>query len=182
MENLNRSYLESDRLRLRAPEPEDVDCLLAWENDPGVWLLSGSLAPFSRRQICDFVAEGTDIYESKQMRLMIDRKLSPPHSIGTLDLFEFDPFHQRAGVGILIGDLAFRRQGLAFEALTLLADYAFSYLGLHQLHAEIPAGNEPSLRLFRQAGYEPAGIRRQWLRTDRQWVDVHLFQLFHEHP
>jgi len=34
-------------------------------------------------------------------------------TIGTIDIFEFDPFHKRAGIGILIGNESYRRKGYA---------------------------------------------------------------------
>ena len=40
--------LEGRVVRLRAVEPEDVEAMYRWENDPAVWRVSGTLAPFSR--------------------------------------------------------------------------------------------------------------------------------------
>jgi diamine N-acetyltransferase len=40
--------LSGESISLRALEPEDLELLYQWENDPTVWLLSGTMAPFSR--------------------------------------------------------------------------------------------------------------------------------------
>ena len=40
--------LENRSISLRAPEPEDLDLLYLWENEPSIWHVSGTLTPFSR--------------------------------------------------------------------------------------------------------------------------------------
>ena len=92
----------------------------------------------------------------KQLRLMIDL-CSTGATVGMLDLYDFDPHHRRAGVGILVDPL-YQKNGLATEALELLAEYAFSYLKLHQLFVHIPIGNEPSKALFARCGFTVTGI------------------------
>ena len=40
--------LETTDIRLRALEPEDIDLLYTWENNTDVWIISSTIAPFSR--------------------------------------------------------------------------------------------------------------------------------------
>ena len=90
--------LEGKLIRLRAVEPDDVEPMYRWENDPAVWHVSGTLAPFSRHQLQRFVDEQQfDIYQTRQMRLIIEA-LETGRPVGALDLFEFEPQHRRAGV------------------------------------------------------------------------------------
>lgn len=66
--------LEGKLIRLRAVEPDDVEPMYHWENDPAVWHVSGTLAPFSRHQLQRFVDEQQfDIYQTRQMRLIMRR-------------------------------------------------------------------------------------------------------------
>lgn len=37
--------LSNDRVRLRALEPEDLELLYRWENDPELWEVGNTLAP-----------------------------------------------------------------------------------------------------------------------------------------
>ena len=109
--------LEGQHIRLRAVEPDDVEPMYRWENDPAVWRVSGTLAPFSRHQLVRFVEEQQfDIYQTRQMRLIIET-VGESEAVGALDLFEFDPQHRRAGVGILVHDPAHRSRGIATAAL-----------------------------------------------------------------
>ena len=94
-------------LLLRAPEPADIDILFGWENDMRIWHLGNTLAPYSRFAIEQFVLNtDNDIFATKQLRLMIDWHTSETGliTIGSIDLFDFDPFHKRAGIGILIDE------------------------------------------------------------------------------
>lgn len=165
--------LENDLLRLRAPEPEDLEMLYRWENDTSLWELGSTLSPFSRYVLKQYISESkNDIYEHKQLRLIIELKETRA-AVGTIDLYDFDPHHRRAGIGILI-DAAHQRKGYAKNALKLIFDYAFSFLNLHQLYATIPVTNTPSLCLFEQCGFETMGILKDWLFTTHGFTDVRI--------
>lgn len=99
-----------------------------------------------------------------------------PFPIGALDLFDFDPQHRRAGIGILIHDPAHRGKGFAADALTVVCDYARTVLGLHQLWCNIGADNAASLALFRRAGFADAGCKRDWQWTPDGYRDELLLQ------
>ena len=98
-------------------------------------------------------------------------------TIGTIDVFEFDPFHKRAGIGILIADEAYRRKGFATMSLTCLINYCFKTLQLHQLYCNILSDNLISIDLFKKHGFVEIGIKKEWILTDNGYVDVIMFQL-----
>jgi diamine N-acetyltransferase len=177
----NNLKLDSPRLHLRAPEPEDLEFLYNWENNTPTWLVSNTLAPFSKFALRQYLESAhRDIFESKELRLMIDLKTgkNPKTTIGTIDMFDFDPLHMRAGIGILIAASESRRQGYAFETLQLIGDYAFSILQLHQLYCNIAENNIASLNLFQKAGYEIVGIKKDWIREGQHWLDEYILQQF----
>ncbi len=97
--------------------------------------------------------------------------------VGVIDLFDFDPFHLRAGVGILVYEPEYRRKGYASQALDILVRYAFEVLRLHQLYCNIPVGNAPSRRLFEKCGFVSCGLKKEWLRTPKGWEDEWELQL-----
>jgi len=166
-------------LLLRAPELADIDIIFRWENDTRIWHLGNTLAPYSRFAIEQFVLNtDNDIFASKQLRLMIDwhSSISESTTIGSIDLYDFDPFNKRAGIGILI-DEPFRRKGFALEALNLLIEYCFTTLNLHQLYCNIEQSNKESINLFAKAGFIACGSKKEWLFRDGQWTDEWMFQL-----
>ncbi len=168
--------LENKTISLRAPEPEDLDLLYIWENEPSIWQVSGTLAPFSRYILKQYLEHATkDIYQAKQLRLIIQLK-DKHRPLGAVDLFDFDPHHHRAGLGILIADPSDRRQGYAREALETMTAYCFDVLHLHQIYCNIAAGNKASIKLFNEAGFEECGKKREWLFNGSTYEDELLFQ------
>lgn len=169
--------LKNNRIYLRAVEPEDLDLLYIWENDPEIWKVSDTLKPFSRFQIKQYIQNSNrDIFEEKQVRFMICLN-SDDTAIGTIDLYDFEPYHLRAGIGILIGEKRFRKQGLAFEALQTAIQYSFEIIGLKQLYCTIDTTNIESINLFSGIGFIPAGTLKQWNRTAGIWNDEVFLQL-----
>lgn len=163
--------LHSDLVFLRPLEAEDLDFLYALENDPAVWSVSDTLAPVSRYTLRQYLNNAAaDFHEVRQLRLVLCATATQ-QAVGTIDLFGFEPLHQRAGVGVLV--LArHRQQGYARVALELLRPYARQVLRLHQLHCTIAADNAASIRLFEAAGYSRVGVRRDWLRTAEGWQNA----------
>jgi diamine N-acetyltransferase len=172
--------LSGERLLLRAPEPEDLDMLYLWENDPDVWHVSNTLTPFSRYTLKNYIENShLDIFEAKQLRLMIELRNSIT-TIGTIDLFDFDPYHHRAGIGVLIGDVTQRGLGYASEALDLMIGFCFEHLRLHQLYCGIGADNHSSIKLFTSKKFIQCGERKDWLKTPGGWQSELLFQLIRD--
>jgi diamine N-acetyltransferase len=168
--------LESEKIKLRAPEPEDLDVFFRWENDTALWPSGCTIAPYSRYDLKQYISSSKDIYKSGQLRLMIDLKLPKPETVGSIDLYDFEPHHRRAAVGIIV-DREFQAKGIAGNALTVLCRYAFSGLRLHQLYAYIPADNEPSRRLFERCGFKERGLLPDWQQTEDGYKGVRLVSL-----
>lgn len=168
--------LENDTIKLRAVEPADIELLYQWENDPGLWQVSENNTPFSRFDIERYIMSEGDIYANKQLRLMIDNKVEGI-TIGAVDLFDFNPEHNRAGVGILIYAAENRRKGYAADALTLLINYAFNILNLHLLYCNISANNLNSINLFKKIGFEVCGIKKEWNNIAGKREDELILQL-----
>ena len=167
--------LEFGKIRLRALEPDDIDLLYEWENDAEIWEVSNTYVPFSKYILAKYIKESQrDIYESKEARLIIETLEG--RAVGAIDLFDFDPFHFRAGVGILIHDKKNRNLGYANDALQLLCLYAASHLRLHQLFANIAADNLVSIQLFTKNGFEHSGTKKDWRRTANGWTNEMIFQ------
>jgi diamine N-acetyltransferase len=169
-------YLKGEKSNLRALEPEDLEFLYTIENNESFWEISHTQTPFSKYLLKQYLENAhLDIFEAKQLRLLIEEK-STKKQIGLIDLFDFNPQHKRAGIGILIHP-DFQKNGFAFEALSILIDYAFKYLNVHQLYANITANNSKSISLFTKHKFKKAGIKKDWILSEGKFKDEILFQL-----
>jgi len=171
--------MRGEHIYLRALEPDDLDFLYQVENDPELWEVSNTLTPYSAFILEKYLENAhRDIFDVRQLRLAICL-VSDGDTIGLIDLYDFDPQHLRAGVGIVIASDRHRKKGYAAQALELLKDYAFNTLNLHQLYAGISRGNQASIRLFENAGFEQTGLKRDWLRRKGEFADEFIYQCIH---
>jgi diamine N-acetyltransferase len=169
--------LQGNTIYLRALEPDDLEFIFAIENDENIWEVSNTQTPYSKFLIRQYLENAhQDIYEAKQLRLAICKK-DTFEAVGLIDLFDFDPRNQRAGVGIIIKNETDRNSGFGKEALGLVIDYAFQQLQLHQLFANIGTANTASLALFTTFGFEKIGIRKEWIYINNGFHDEAIFQL-----
>lgn len=168
-------FLATENISLRALEPTDLDFLYQLENDCSVWEVSNTTAPYSKFILQKYLENAAaDIYETRQVRFVIQAKKHG--AVGAIDLFDFEPLHLRAGVGISILS-GFRQNKFASEAIKLLKEYAQKYLNLHQLYCTVPEDNLASRQLFKNAGFSKCGTKKEWLKTPQGWKNVAEFQI-----
>ena len=127
--------------------------LYKWENDTRIWKMSNTVAPFSKYVLRRFIEDQKyDIYETKQLRMIIESRGDGRAVGGHRPFFEIDPTNRRAGIGILVYEDRDRGQGYASCALTSMIKYAFQVLGLNQLYCNVLSNNLRSLNLFKSKG------------------------------
>ena len=102
-------------------------------------------------------------------------------TIGSIDLFDFEPSNRRAGLGILIHK-DYRNKGYASKALDMMIEYAFTTLHLHQVYCNIGEDNMESLRLFQNKGFKSVGIKEDWIRVNSSWHNEIMLQLLSTNP
>ena len=169
--------LQTEHIRLPAPEPEDTDILSKWENDTRIWKISNTIAPFSKYILRRFIEDQKyDIYETKQLRMIIESR-SDKRAVGAIDLFDIDPTNRRAGIGILVYEDRDQGQGYASAALTEMIKYAFQILGLNQRSCNVLSNNLRSLNLFKSKGFTVVGLKMEWVRSTDGWLDEYMLQL-----
>ena len=167
-------FTGNENIILRVAEPYDTDTIFRWENDMEIWRVSETIVPFSKHQIEQFLLNNNDLTSEKQLRLMIDDAQNGD-TVGCIDLYDFDSFNERAGLGIMI-DKNYRGKGYAKQAIRLLLDYCFNTLLLNQIYALTLASSTDSILLFESLGFERCGVRKQWCKTASGFVDQIEYQ------
>lgn len=168
--------LTGEKINLRALEPEDLSFLYSSENDESLWEMSHTQIPFSKYLLKQYLENAhLDIFEAKQLRLIIEQK-STKKPIGMIDLFDYNPQHKRAGIGIFIHP-DFQKNGFASESLQLLINYCFTHLNLHQLYANIAENNSKSIQLFTKKKFKKVGTKKDWNFIQGTFTNEILFQL-----
>lgn len=172
---MNARYLQDNTLFLRPVEPEDLELLYTIENNPDIWDKGTVTIPYSHYALRRFIQETqNDLFIDRQLRLIIVLS-ETGKSIGIVDLFNFEPSHLRAEIGIAL--LAgYQKKGLAAKAVNLLCEYAGKALRLHSLSAWVAGTNTASRHLFEHTGFEMKGCLEDWLATSSGFENVIIYQ------
>lgn len=171
-----KQLMSNDQITLRPLEPTDLDILYKWENDSALWVVSDTVAPYSRAALWQYLEGYTgDIYSQRQLRLMITLT-GDGTPVGTIDYLNFDPLNNRAELGLFI-DKQCQGKGLGRQALELLTQFSREHLGLRQLYVFIALDNEVCLKLFENYGYRRVGVIQSWVKRGNAYHDVALLQM-----
>jgi len=159
---------------LRLLEPSDLDFLERIENDTRLWKYSNTTKPFSNEVLKIYIQNAKqDIVDAGQQRFVIVD--SDSNKLGLIDLFDYEPKHARAAVGVVIIE-EFRGKGYAKEGLRLLEENVIQKLNLHQLYAGVSIENNPSRALFKAAGYIETAVKKDWSYYENQFHDEIIVQ------
>lgn len=167
-------------IRLRPLEPSDLGLFYSVTNDTALWDTVDSPLPYSRHALERYILSLSTLYESREMRLVIEHlpdNLSGEKSVpvGLVDLSNYDPQSARAEIGIVVLR-QYRQSGYARQALLLLENYAHDHLRIHSLYAYVSKGNTSSVALFTAAGYIPLAQIPDWHYHEGVYEAALLFQ------
>lgn len=154
---------------------EQIELFYRGDNDFEVTVFAGD--PMWPRQREAFEAE----YErdAKQSHphwvgfLIYDRATDTP--IGGIGLRDIDLTMGVAELGISIGRKDYWGKGLGTEAVTLMMDYGFTVLGLHNIMLTTASYNERAIRSYLKVGFREFGRRSGSRRIgDRRYDTVYM--------
>ncbi|GHU24390.1 N-acetyltransferase [Spirochaetia bacterium] len=92
---------------------------------------------------------------------IIDRETD--ELIGNCGFMGVDHLNQTAEVGIFIGNKNYWNKGYGTEALSLLLDYGFKALNLHNILLRVYDYNKRAIKIYEKIGFKIIGERREAL-------------------
>lgn len=146
---------------------EMIDLWLRWFNDLEMLRTLGTVNPASREDEERFYEQAT---AAGQANFAIF-ELSNGRPIGTCALRAIDQRNGTATFGIAIGPRDAWNRGYGTEATRLLLDYAFHWLGLHNVQLSVFANNPRGVRAYEKAGFRVIGRRREAHKVGQQRLD-----------
>ena len=169
-------------ITLKALEPSDVSTLLKWENNPKIWTISETIEPLSKYKLDTYIKQTLtlDVFGLRQLRLMVHKILSSDldltEPIGTIDLFEFDPIHKHAGIGIMLLE-TYQGQGVGKIVMDQFLSYCFEKLQLHSVYANVSETNVNSIKFFETYGFTKVATYKEFLYENGKFVSQLTYQL-----
>jgi [ribosomal protein S5]-alanine N-acetyltransferase len=166
----------TERLQLRCLDAGDCgDHYLAWMADPDVQRFLESRGSSHTADSLRSYVSRLNVSDHSLLLGMFERR--DLRHIGNIKLGPIDRRHERASLGLMIGDRDAWGQGFGTEAVRALCGYAISTLGLKKIVAGIYDDNVASRHLFERAGFrEDARLSRHAAFEGRR-IDVLLMAL-----
>jgi RimJ/RimL family protein N-acetyltransferase len=109
---------------------------------------------------------------------VIDNKTN--ELIGNCGYVDIDNLNQTAEVGIFIGNKNYWNRGYGSEALTLLLDYGFKALNLHNIWLRTFSFNERAIKAYEKVGLKIIGQRRESILRGKERHDTILMEILYD--
>jgi RimJ/RimL family protein N-acetyltransferase len=156
------------KVRLAAQDPDTDPALFAqWTSDSDYlrWLDSDPARPARASGFKEHIEKS---WEREDRYMFSVRTLADNRLIGFVNLWIWNWPGAQGGVGIGMGDPAYRGQGYGTDAMRLALRYAFNELNLERVTLQAVAHNARAIRSYEKAGYVLIGNEREWDLRDGQ--------------
>ncbi len=162
---------------LRAIESSDLDLYHSWINDEETNQWRGLSHPTSR--------EDADLWIRERRKSGPDHlSLAIEHAtdglIGFIGLRGICPRSRRAEIWIYIGSKLHWNQGIGFDAITAICDYAFEEMNLFRIWLECNPEFVPVVRCYEKVGFLHEGLLRKAYYRNGQFRDTCIMGLLRE--
>jgi RimJ/RimL family protein N-acetyltransferase len=98
---------------------------------------------------------------------------------GNCGFMDIDNLNQTAEVGIFIGNKNYWNKGFGSEALTLLLDYGFKALNLHNIWLKTFSFNARAIKSYEKVGFKIIGRRRESILRGEERHDTILMEILY---
>jgi len=177
----SQSTLQTERLVLRRFVEADVPALVRELDDPEIAANTLSIPhPYTEEHARSFLARVDGDIAAGRSAVFAACDARTGALVGAVGL-HIERAHRRAELGFWVGR-AWRRRGLAREAVGALLDHAFGPLDLERVYASHYPWNPASGRVLAAAGLRPEGtLRGHHLKGERRVDGIFYGILRDEH-
>lgn len=171
--------LTGERLRLRAPRPEDATLIVGAIANPDVVAGIGAWAhrPYTledARRWIDDSRPGEIVWAIED--------LADGQFAGVTGLNDIDHRNRHCWWGIWIGPPSRWGRGLGTEACLLATGYAFRHLGMEKVCLSVYETNPRARRVYERCGYVLEGSLPRDALVHGRLVTRHIMSAFRDHP
>jgi RimJ/RimL family protein N-acetyltransferase len=167
---MKRPFLIGKKVYLRLVEESDIGGeYVEWLNDYEVTrYLETGYFPSSPETIRKYLERFED--STTDLIFAIVDTTTDQH-IGNVTLNRINWINRTADTGLIIGKKEFWGKGYAFEAWSLVLEYAFQRLGLRKMIAGAVVDNTASISILKKLGFKIEGTFRQEFLVDGEYKD-----------
>ena len=163
--------LNGRKVYLSPMNPEDYPIYAKWINDLEISRgLGNSTANYSlpkEKEVVEKIASEGHNYAIVNAK---DDSL-----LGNCSLFDIDQTHNKAELGIFIGDKENHNKGYGKEAVLLMLSYGFKVLNLNNIILKVYSFNENAISAYARCGFKEIGRRHEsYLMNGKYYDDVYM--------
>jgi diamine N-acetyltransferase len=175
--SFSHPFLVGERIYLRPLEKDDLPTIRTWSNDPEIRCLTGEVTPMSMAGADSFY----DRVMNDQNRIWFVIALKEDNRIiGETGLLRIFYPWRNTDLSIIIGEKSAWGAGYGSEAMLLMLDYAFGYLGLHRVSIGVVGFNERALRFYEKIGFKREGIQRDGYYFNHEFSDFVMMAILED--
>lgn len=166
--------LKGDKLYLSPISAENTHAYCEWTNDLEIMIqlgISGNPnSEASQHQILQSMEKGNNF-----AIVTNDDQL-----IGNCSLYT-NPIYRSATLGIFIGDKDYQSKGYGREAVSLLCQYGFDILNLHNIQLVVYSFNQRAVKAYEAVGFKQTGKRHEsYYLKGRYYDEIYMEILPHD--
>ncbi len=170
-------FLIGKRVYLRPIEPEDLDVIRRWVNDPDIRTVIGEFLPMSRAAQQEWLER---VYQDRQRIWFVFALLEDNRIIGDGGFLRIDHVWRTADISIEVGDHKEWGKGYGSEIMQLLLDYGFGTLNLHRISLGVFDFNEQAIRFYERMGFQREGVMRDGYFCNHAYHDVIMMSILED--
>ena len=167
--------LRGEKCTLRPPRNEEAATYIGWFKDPEVIRFTLQVGPMSIGQEEDFINRMAEERNAISWVIEVDGR-----PVGWTGVGGINWRNGNGESGIVIGEKAVGRRGIATEAIALRTRFCFHELNLHKIRTRAFMENEASKRALQKAGYRESGIQREEFYREGRWHDCWMGEVLRE--
>ncbi len=156
--------------------PQDFNTLMEWADDIEAAHYNETYRPALWKQQEELWFPRS--HDPSRVLFAVRRTLEP-QIIGYVQIWNIDPVHHSALLGLRIGSTEDRNRGYGREALRLTIPYLWNQLHLSRIGLSVFSSNAAALHLYEKAGFVREGQLRQAVFINGHWLDIILMGLLH---
>ena len=165
------------RVYLRTLQPDDLDYLSEWAEDPFIERMVGSEFLHTYKDVYDKDASFYDavLTDTTQVVQVIEANRGWTKPIGLARLFNIHLLEGYCFFEVMLRDQKAIRRGFGVEAGKLISYYGVDVLGLRRIEAKVYEYNRLSANSLRRNGFQQEGLLRKAGYQDGRYWDVLVF-------
>ncbi|MEN6358020.1 MAG: GNAT family protein [Armatimonadota bacterium] len=171
------AFLIGEKIYLRPFEKSDLDYIRKWYNDPE---LRGSICVTEPYNAVKTEQWFDDICKDEQRIWFAIAVKENDEVIGECGLLRMFVAWKTTDLTMIIGERDAHGKGYGSEAIRLLLDYAFGYLGFHRVAVGVAGFNEDAVRFYEKNGFKREGIQRDGYYYNYEYHDFVMMSILED--